>query len=99
MENKQGQGFKGVIIDVLVEVESLENIKTIGEIYLGWNGSLAPCQSPYFFLLFLLCWQAYLLNTHTHTLFICFETFATLLLSSTQHSVTMLIPSLLSFSP
>ena len=71
MENKQGQGFKGVIIDVLIEVESLENIKTIGEIYLGWNGSLAPCQSPYFiFALFALLTSLLVKYSHSHPLYL-----------------------------
>ena len=59
---------------------------------------LTNCQSPYFIFVLFALLTAYLLNTCTHTLLIHFATFALLLLSSAQHSVTMLIPSLPSFS-
>ena len=60
---------------------------------------LTNCQSPYFIFVLFTLLTAYLLNTCTHTLLIRFTTFTPSLLSSAQHSITMLIPSLPSFSP
>ena len=36
------QGFKCVIINVLIQVKSLEDVKSVGKIDFCWDGSLAP---------------------------------------------------------